>query len=67
MKTVRVRGYLYDVQENGDEIALIPRTGGSPASSELNEGSYAYTHGGVVFVAAVDKAKKMAAQARQNN
>jgi hypothetical protein len=72
MKSIMIQGkekkYLYDVDTNycpwgidvgPSVVALIPRTGGSVARSDVEYSGYEYTHGGIAFRDAIRKAKKI--------
>jgi hypothetical protein len=62
-----VDGSKWDVEidEKEEIVYLFPRTrrgeAASVARSDIPRDSYAYTHGGELYVAAVDEAKEIAA------
>ncbi len=65
---VNIRGYIYDIQysEYSDEvIELIPRGTGSRASSDTKWDDYGYTHGGEIYLLAVDIAHEIAEVERE--
>lgn len=56
--TVRIAGHLYDVEYDysNDWVTLVARGTGSDACSATSDESYAYTHGGGIYRAALETA-----------
>jgi hypothetical protein len=52
--------YVIDGCNEDEAVRLHPVGGSDVAESTLSKGSYAYTHGGSLFCAAVDAAKELA-------
>jgi hypothetical protein len=65
-KSIRIKGFIYDISTEEDIVVLTPRTNGSTATSNIEYSDYAYTHAGKVFQAAVRKAKEIATEIASN-
>lgn len=63
-RSTKVKNCYYDVytrNEYGEpEVILVPQGEGDIARSGLGLETYEYTHGGHIFITAVDRAKELA-------
>jgi hypothetical protein len=64
--TVKVNRFHYSVKVdsngvdfNGAQILLVPKTAGDIAESGLDHNEYRYSHGGITFRKACDKADEL--------
>lgn len=47
-------------RDDHDPLALVPSGRGADACADVSTNSYAYTHGGALYCAAVDAARELA-------
>lgn len=68
-QTSWVEGHPYTIEEDtfGNTTLTPERGGGDVASSNIGWDNYAYTHGGSVFRAAVDRAHRIAEMKRKQS
>jgi len=54
-----VKGHGYEIETENGRVFLVPLTGGDTAGADVEYSDYRYSHGGHIYCADVDRAKKI--------